>query len=180
MGKSRAASQARRRDGQNTGKSQYCRTCAREKDHAQFWDSKKRRYGKTCSSCLSSRRIKAKIRKGKKVHYPSYLRSTAWQEKRREYWRNGRYSACYMCDRPRFPGMQLHHRTYARLGYELLDDLVPLCPEHHEIVTRAWRSVKDSGVATLWEVTTGICEAFRRREGLPPHPQEDFVWSNRT
>ncbi len=160
--------QAQKRDGEF-----YCRTCARSLPHEEFWDSKKRKYGLTCARCLSSRRVKARIRKGKRVHYTAYIKSTAWAEKRIDYWRNGKYrDGCYMCGKARFPGMELHHRTYARLGRESLDDLVPLCPEHHELVTRAWNIVKDTGISTLWEVTTGICEAFRKREDLPLHERE--------
>jgi hypothetical protein len=30
------------------------------------------------------------------------------------------------------PHVDLHHKTYRRLGEELLDDLVPLCRDHHD------------------------------------------------
>lgn len=146
---------------------QYCRMCATLKPHSEFWDPKKRAYAKTCSRCLSSRRIKKRIRKGKKVYYPAYMQSTAWREKKSEYRKHGQYQECYLCGRPWFRGIELHHRTYERLGREELSDLVPVCPEHHVLITRAWKIVKGMGLVSLEEVTDGICESFRKKHGLP-------------
>jgi hypothetical protein len=45
------------------------------------------------------------------------------------YRKRGLPQTCVVC---RDKNVDLHHRTYARLGEEHLDDLVPLCRTHHD------------------------------------------------
>lgn len=64
------------------------------------------------------------------LSYEQYLNSIFWKLKREEVRqaRGGRLT-CFCCERRQ--GIQLHHRTYRRLGHERLTDLVPLCDRHH-------------------------------------------------
>ncbi len=62
--------------------------------------------------------------------YEEYLQSDEWKEKR--------FIAlcvagnrCQVCNY--HAGLQVHHRTYERLGFELASDLVVLCEACHEI-----------------------------------------------
>jgi hypothetical protein len=58
-----------------------------------------------------------------------YLHSDHWKAFKKEY-RRLRPWKCGKCDATK--QLQLHHLTYARLWREELDDVVPLCPYHHE------------------------------------------------
>jgi hypothetical protein len=60
--------------------------------------------------------------------YLTYLKSPAWAAKR-EWYRARRPWRCAVCGSGH--RLQLHHRTYRRVARERLDDLEPLCPEHH-------------------------------------------------
>jgi 5-methylcytosine-specific restriction endonuclease McrA len=62
--------------------------------------------------------------------YEQYLRSRHWRSLRARVllrW-NGR---CENCGAAR--ATEVHHRTYERLGRELLSDLRPLCSDCHEL-----------------------------------------------
>jgi len=62
------------------------------------------------------------------ITYRDYLRSEAWQEKRRQKFEQvGR--RCERCSNT--TGIQVHHTTYERLGNELLSDLEVLCDRCH-------------------------------------------------
>lgn len=71
--------------------------------------------------------------------YAEYLHSAHWADFKARYRSSGMKVTCDVCQER---GVQLHHRTYIRLGNELLTDVIPLCREHHEAV-HAW--LKDSG-----------------------------------
>jgi 5-methylcytosine-specific restriction endonuclease McrA len=60
--------------------------------------------------------------------YGAYLRSRHWREIRSRY-QTEREWKCRKCNNR--TGLQLHHKTYARMGAELLDDLEPLCSGCH-------------------------------------------------
>jgi hypothetical protein len=61
--------------------------------------------------------------------YQSYIRSRAWSEVKARYRASNLPQKCVVCLADR---VELHHRTYARLGHERLTDLVPLCRDHHK------------------------------------------------
>lgn len=79
------------------------------------------------------RRKKRAVRPAKKlqvgpVDYYEYLKSKAWQNVRKQAFRKyGR--RCQICGATRF--LQVHHKTYVRLGRERLTDLSILCDECH-------------------------------------------------
>lgn len=61
--------------------------------------------------------------------YRQYLNGPEWAETKTRYRNSGKLQSCLVC---RAPNVDLHHRTYKRLGQESLNDLVALCREHHE------------------------------------------------
>lgn len=63
------------------------------------------------------------------VRYETYLRSARWQRKARAA-RKKAGQRCQLCNRPGFP-LEVHHRTYERLGFELPGDLLALCQRCH-------------------------------------------------
>jgi len=63
--------------------------------------------------------------------YAEYLASDKWKSFKTKYRASGRSRRCDICHKK---PIQLHHKTYARLGEELLDDVVPLCRDCHKNV----------------------------------------------
>ena len=58
-----------------------------------------------------------------------YLKSELWRETKRRYRSSDYPQRCLICGSS---DIDLHHRSYARLGEEELFDLVPLCHRHHD------------------------------------------------
>jgi hypothetical protein len=76
------------------------------------------------------------------VDYETYIRSAAWKRKadaakERAMWR------CQGCGRPQgIISLSAHHSVYARLGYEIPEDLTVLCQEAcHPAITQVRRTV---------------------------------------
>src|ERR1039458_5245234 len=73
-----------------------------------------------------------------RAQYAAYLESIHWKNFTAAYRSDpGTSHACYVCGED---GYQLHHHTYARLGKERYEDVVPLCSTHHKAVHRAVKS----------------------------------------
>jgi 5-methylcytosine-specific restriction endonuclease McrA len=63
------------------------------------------------------------------VNYRIYIESEAWRRKASA----ARKRAGYRCQRCHANArLDVHHKTYARLGYELPKDLIALCRPCHE------------------------------------------------
>lgn len=63
--------------------------------------------------------------------YVDYINSEAWRQKRAERLRISK-GRCAVCGRRRRRGaIEVHHLTYARMGNENMEDLLPLCYRHH-------------------------------------------------
>ena len=63
--------------------------------------------------------------------YAEYLQSDHWLEFRQEVMRFWDYSCCICCSPKK---LEVHHRTYARVGRERLTDCVVLCQTCHRRV----------------------------------------------
>jgi len=81
-----------------------------------------------------------------KWEYNDYIKSSAWRAKKRKYRASKLPQNCLVCNSKK---VDLHHRTYKRLGNEWLNDLVPLCREHHQ---EAHSFHKKTGMG-LWGAT---------------------------
>ena len=67
-------------------------------------------------------------RRRKKWTYLGYMRSSAWERKRRAAFAyHGRF--CHRCGAT--SRLEAHHRTYVRLGHERMSDIVILCHACH-------------------------------------------------
>jgi hypothetical protein len=62
------------------------------------------------------------------MNYRAYIRSEAWRRKRTEVIRRAR-GMCERCGR--WPIVNVHHLSYARLGDEPLTDLIGACSRCH-------------------------------------------------
>jgi len=71
--------------------------------------------------------------------YLAYIRSPEWRKRREVALFRASYR-CSICGKRR--GLQVHHKTYERLGSEALDDLQVVCRGCHWWITwgsRLWR-----------------------------------------
>lgn len=68
--------------------------------------------------------------KRKRVDYKKYLKSYEWGKIRRKILKRDKHR-CKICNSGK--NLNIHHRTYKRLGHELPEDLVTLCRNCHEI-----------------------------------------------
>lgn len=105
-----------------------------------------------------------------KTEYAEYLASDHWQEKRQEVL--AVHDECVRCSMPRWlveiaygQDLHIHHKTYANLGSEALEDLESLCARCHEIETfgrSAIRAPKESRCEYCgqphWNCRSALCE----------------------
>jgi hypothetical protein len=104
-----------------------------------------------------------------KVVYATYIRSAEWQAVRERYRASKMPQACVVCGKWQ---VELHHRTYIRLGRERLTDLMPLCREHHKEAHRIRQTLDKprgdkgkKGTATTKQID------YIRRLGGKPHAE---------
>ena len=71
--------------------------------------------------------------------YYEYIDSAEWQRVRERRIELGKRhcAVCTTCD-----GLQVHHLTYERFGHENMNDLLPLCAFHHDVVEELKKSDK--------------------------------------
>ena len=62
------------------------------------------------------------------MDYATYLQSDVWKTRAAEAKRRARYE-CALCTSSR--SLEVHHRTYVRLGREAESDLIVLCRRCH-------------------------------------------------
>jgi hypothetical protein len=88
--------------------------------------------------------------------YKLYLRSPEWAEVKRRYRSSKLPQTCVVCGSKK---VDLHHKTYERLGKERLTDLVPLCRSHHKWLHRRVKA----GTASLWSGPRVIRRVKKRK-----------------
>ena len=151
-----------------------CPKCKQMKPAASFVNSNQMKISKWCGQCQDVQRKKYwESRSGQRRlrhhtpnrHYTEYMSSPEWRRKRAEYFESGRPTCCYICGAPKDWDTQLHHRTYANLGHENLDDLVPVCPAHHKEITDGWLAVRSQKgpKGTLWQYTELVRKNYQDR-----------------
>jgi hypothetical protein len=88
--------------------------------------------------------------------YDDYLASDAWSGFKKRYKESGARMDCLICSRK---PVQLHHRTYERVGQELFDDVIPVCREHH-VAIHEWLKANGKFVQRTHEAVAalgGVC-----------------------
>lgn len=76
-----------------------------------------------------------KIPQSKKLFYAEYIQSSEWRAKRKERIKfdGGKCRGFHLL--PKKKGLQVHHKSYKRLGNESVRfDLITLCEHHHRKV----------------------------------------------
>lgn len=104
-----------------------------------------------------------------KSDYYNYIKSPQWQAKRKQYYSSKLYKTlkqnnkgwvCYCCGATD-KQLDLHHRTYKRLGNEnIAVDLVPVCRDcHHSI-----HELHKNSPVSLWTATKKIRARHNKRK----------------
>lgn len=104
--------------------------------------------------------------------YLSYLKSSKWSQKKKQYKRSGFKLDCWACDSTL--NIQYHHRTYGRLGWEALSDIIPLCKNCHEDLTEQYKSKEFKNANHIWIETTEYIKNKRNSLSLFPMPERLF------
>jgi cytochrome c553 len=139
------------------GQTRLCKSCRKTQPASEFFDGKRRRALKTCQTCLGRKRAATPSRKSA---YLAYLASPAWRAKKAEWWAAYPDATCYVCGRERHAGIEMHHRTYTRLGAEALDDLVPVCRGCHQKITTFYKTQRKPKLS-LWAATDHVRNLHR-------------------
>ena len=107
-------------------------------------------------------KIKEKPTKKYYKKYSNYLAGSVWAKTKRRF-RESSYckNVCFVCG-ARDTILDLHHKSYARIGNEELTDLIELCPACHGGVHSATKEQKIKGI-TLWNAADKL-----RLEPIPP------------
>lgn len=140
--------QVRLERGLEAGTHRKCPACQGIKPKLKFGPKAKR-----CKACCRPWRLYVPIRTStftvvkNKKDYERYLKSEHWQEVRNQYWASPRPKACYVCAGK---STDLHHRTYERLGRELLTDMVAVCRDCHFSIHEYHNTHRDQ---SLWQAT---------------------------
>lgn len=99
--------------------------------------------------------------KANKMTYDEHLASDHWQDVRRRYWSSNLPKMCEVCGQT--IGLQLHHRSYKRLGHERLQDIVLLCRSCHDNVhDMIVKTLGTNEKCSLW----GAARWYRNKLGL--------------
>ena len=100
-----------------------------------------------------------------RIKYETYMSSPAWRATRSSFIEaSGGSLKCASCGQK--DDIALHHVSYDRLGSELLEDLIPMCPTCHQGVHDLHRS----GRFTLKEATDRVISSGRMGS---PHPRPE-------
>lgn len=90
---------------------------------------------------------------GVTMDYKTYIQSENWRKKRENVLIFWGYR-CALCFSPN--NLHVHHRTYERLGRELITDLIPLCErchnDHHNFTGRSTNPETIAAVLDRFEV----------------------------
>lgn len=111
--------------------------------------------------------------------YAEYLASDVWKAFH-EFWKtSGCPCYCAVCGKEEY---QLHHWTYSRVCNEDLNDVIPLCAEHHQLL-HAFVGMTDTKLSHLYsqfktlfgwgetEVRARLWWVFRTRSPKPKIPK---------
>jgi HNH endonuclease len=86
------------------------------------------------AECNFCRRDSLTVAELQALPYSWYLRTPHWRATRLKAIRRGGFRCARCCVADAL--LEVHHKTYVRLGAERDDDLVPLCEDCHEAVHR--------------------------------------------
>lgn len=89
--------------------------------------------------------------------YVAYLASEHWADVRRRYWESRLPKCCHGCGASSRP-LDLHHRTYKRLGGEYLTDLILVCRNCHRDI----HQYEQKTSVHMWRSTNRVLRKKRK------------------
>lgn len=78
--------------------------------------------------------------------YQDYLQSEHWKLLKQRYKASRLHQFCISCGT--YENLDMHHKTYKRIGCEYLGDLTPLCRNCH---TNTHKAIKTDSSIKLWK-----------------------------
>lgn len=87
-------------------------------------------YANGHTELVKASRFKKKPKKKKQTAYAAYRRSSHWRDIRRQALERDGH-CCTTCKGT--VKLEVHHRTYERVGKELLEDVIVLCQRCHAV-----------------------------------------------
>ena len=113
---------------------------------------------------LTEERIRSdRLKKLGYGRYAHYLTSPHWQKLKKAFWKANK-RACATCGHEK--GLNIHHKTYVRLGCERLTDLVALCAVCHRDTHEVHKQRVQQGICNLGRAHLEL-RARRAKVGLP-------------
>ncbi|KKN47688.1 hypothetical protein LCGC14_0660110 [marine sediment metagenome] len=95
-----------------------------------------------------------------KLTYSEYLRTNHWRTTRKRFWNSKLHrKKCYACKEK--GQLDVHHKSYKRLGREKLNDFILLCRECHSLAHRLERTYIGNRYR-LWVVAKRIRKAVQK------------------
>lgn len=96
-----------------------------------------------------------------KLEYEKYLKTTIYEETKNRF-NKSKYNKnkCYICGKTNV-SLELHHKTYERIGKERLTDLVQLCHLCHEQIHIVLKQCYTNRF-TLWNVAFKCRKLFKK------------------
>lgn len=88
-----------------------------------------------------------------RTHYREYLKTEHWRDVKRRYKASKLPQRCFICNS--YKNINIHHKTYKRVGREYLRDLLPLCSECHKLV-HAQLKVNNRSRTYLWNMAKRV------------------------
>ena len=90
--------------------------------------------------------------------YHKYLQSNHWKKKRQDFLESKLYkNGCEICNSTK--KINIHHKTYKRIGNEKLNDLTALCEECH---LKLHEELKENP-ENLWKTYKRMRKQFQRK-----------------
>lgn len=104
--------------------------------------------------------------------YAEYLKSKTWKNKKKKYKGSGFPTSCWACSSNE--KIEFHHRTYGRLGWEPMTDIIALCRKCHQEVTDMYNQFIKKSNDLLWSTTNKFVIDKRKMLSLNPLPDQLF------
>jgi len=88
------------------------------------------------------------------AEYKKYLNTNHWKDVKIRYRASKSIQVCYICGTDE--KINLHHKSYKRIGAEKLNDLLPLCSKCHMLVHTKLKLEHNNSKLNLWTMAHRI------------------------
>lgn len=96
-------------------------------------------------------------------NYKDYLKTDHWKNIKKRYRKSKLIQNCYICGSQN--NLNLHHKSYKRIGKERLNDLIPLCRECHYFTHQALKKANSINL-NLWNIARRVKKSKKGKYSL--------------